>query len=190
MTFAVLPGLSHTGMVVHDLDEAMHVFGEAFGCKWAKPSHARANLQLPAGLVPHEWRSTYSTFGPHYLELTELIEGTFFLSPGLGVQGSHHTGRWVKDLEREVHRLQTLGFIPVMTTSPRLGRFEYAAFLIHPVTGISLELLDEGMKGLLEEWLAGGIPPAERAAEIMTEKAGGVTEGLAAGEQIELSNGR
>jgi|GEM_PF-87339 len=167
MTFAVLPGLSHTGMVVKHLDEAMTVFGELFGCSWARPGHSQADLQLPGGVVvPHEWRSTYSKTGPHYLELTEQIQGTFFRTPGLGVHGSHHTGRWVDDLPGEVHRLQALGFVPVMTTSPRLGRYEYVAFLIHPVSGMAMELLDLGMKPIVEEWIAGGSTPAERSAEI------------------------
>ena len=156
MTDLQQPNVSHTGMVVPDLDRAMREYGKALECEWAYLNHYRSALQIGGRLVVHEWRSTYSVGGEHHVELTQQIEGIFFTHPGLGLARSHHVGRWVEDLESEVSRLEADGFVPLMTGCERIGHYEHMVFLAHPSVGIAVELLDIAMKPRLEAWLGGG----------------------------------
>jgi len=150
--------LSHTGIVVGNLEAAMAAYSGVFGCDWAQPNDFQAPLQLRDGMVDHRWRSTYTTAGPHHLELIEQISGRFFDEPGPLRSKAHHVGRWVDDLEEEVARLEGLGFEPVMSTCPRVGEYESCVFLSHPCGGLAIELLDRAIKPRLDEWVAGGPP--------------------------------
>jgi hypothetical protein len=61
---------------------------------------------------------TFSLGGPFAVEVWQAIPDTPLATPQAG--WLHHLGYWVEDYPAERQRLNTLGFVPVLTSEPTL----------------------------------------------------------------------
>jgi methylmalonyl-CoA epimerase len=131
----MLKGISHTGIAVKNLDEALKVYIEALGAE-LEGIHNAPESGMRAGMV---------SAGGDKLELIEPI-GTggviakFIESRGEGI---HHICIEVDDIVKTLKSLSDKG-IRLIDTEPRQGIEGKVAF-IHPkaMNGVLIELLEK-----------------------------------------------
>lgn len=154
-----MPGLFHTGIIVDDLEEAMATMGAAFGLDWAPPMRSGGHIHAPGGGTA--FRSsyvTYSTGGPHHLELIEQIDDTAWRM-ATGGPKVHHLGFSVDDLAGEVARLQALGYRLEFSGMAADGSRGNMGYLHDPHGGLWIELVETGLRSQLEHWMRTGEYP-------------------------------
>jgi len=132
----MLKGISHIGIAVRNLDEAIKVYTEALGAKLEEIHRAPE-----AGM-----RAAMLSVGGDKLELIEPIgtEGViakFLESRGEGI---HHISIEVDDIVKTLKSLSDKG-IRLIDTKPRQGIEGKIAF-IHPkaMNGVLIELVEKG----------------------------------------------
>jgi catechol 2,3-dioxygenase-like lactoylglutathione lyase family enzyme len=155
MTHPLFAGLTHTGIIVDDLDAAMENYSAALGLHWANPLRSNFPLQTRAGALPREMRVTYSHEGPHHLELIQLVDSTAYDA----VEGGplvHHMGYSVKDMEAEIARLEALGF-PSELRGENHGADVELMFSYHrvPHGGLFIELSNDLLQPGIQAWANG-----------------------------------
>jgi hypothetical protein len=160
MTHPDLHGLFHTGMVVDDLDVAMHDMGVAFGLQWAEPIRSRGDIRIPGGtLANRESRVTYSVGGPHHIELIEQVDDTAWRK-ATGGPLVHHIGFAVQDLQAEVTRLESLGYALEFSGVGEGDSLATMSYLRYAHGGLWIELVEDSVVEELNHWMNEGQPPS------------------------------
>ena len=156
----------HTGFVVEDLESAKDELSEQFAVTWTAVEDRDLTLRGQGGVTRVQLRFTYTTEGPHRLELLEAVPGTVWEPAGPGLHGpitAHHIGVWCDDLVDCSGAMAAAG-APLLAT--------YAGAGLHPVgfayhrleSGLLVELVDAARRPAFERWFAGGPFPAAGAA--------------------------
>jgi catechol 2,3-dioxygenase-like lactoylglutathione lyase family enzyme len=153
MTHPGIPTMFHTGIVVDDLDKAMASYSAALGLQWAEPIPSSGMLRTRAGLLPRLQWFTYSTEGPHRIELIEILDDTAWAQtsrPRLD-----HIGYWVDDVRAEKARLEALGFDSEISAERPDGA-PIMSYHLDPNQGLYIELVDRSQQADLAAWWVGG----------------------------------
>jgi transposase InsO family protein len=169
----------HTGFVVEDVEAARDHLSNHLRATWTPVEERDMALRGPDGPMTVRLRFTYTTTGPHHLELLGSVPGTVWQASGPGHPGTiaaHHVGLWCSDLAEESRRLAADG-APLLVTYDS-GRDEVVGFAYHRLpSGLLLELVDEARRPGFEHWFAGGPFPVGGA----TPPDGGIGTGRATG---------
>ena len=156
--------LHHTGIIVNDLDAAMGDMSAALGLQWLPPFVVAGDVHTLAGMRFRKVRITYSTTGPHFVELIQQLDATAYnvLTGGPTI---HHLGFVTNDLEGDMARLDAQGFAPELYALDGDGRPARMAFHQNHHGGLWIELVSADFAVFLDEWIAGGPPPAGSLAD-------------------------
>ena len=125
----------HIGHLVPDLSLAMQTLAEAMQITWAPPFEMRSGFTRPDGSADDQAvRIAFSTSGPPYLELIEVVAAadSIFAEPKLG--GMHHVGYYAQRWRDDVARLQGDGWELERTGAG-------VAFLRDPRSGLRVEVV-------------------------------------------------
>jgi Glyoxalase/Bleomycin resistance protein/Dioxygenase superfamily len=101
----------HVGHLVPDLALAMQSLSGAMQITWAPPFEMRSGFVRPDGSPDdRSVRIAFSTSGPPYLELIEVVAAadSIFAEPSSG--GMHHVGYYAQRWRDDVARLQDDGW--------------------------------------------------------------------------------
>jgi hypothetical protein len=159
MTHPALPGMFHTGMIVKDLDAAMHDMTAAFGFEWAPPITSGGDIRIPGGAHAYrQSRVTYSLEGPHHIELIEHLDNTAWRA-ATGGPLVHHLGFSVADLAGEVARLRRLGYQQEFSGLADDGSLATMSYFRDHNGGLWIELVDVAVRNDLENWITTGEIP-------------------------------
>jgi catechol 2,3-dioxygenase-like lactoylglutathione lyase family enzyme len=141
--------LYHTGIVVEDLDSAIHEFTALAGYRWTVPTDYPFTVWTPYGEMTVTFRFVYSLEEPH-LELVQEIPGTVWTpAPGNAV---HHLGYFVDDLRASSKALTDAG-LPIEACGLRGGQHP-TDFAYHKgEDGIRIELVDRSIMGDFDAFL-------------------------------------
>jgi methylmalonyl-CoA epimerase len=131
----MLKGISHTGIAVKNLDEALKIYTEALGAEMGE-IHDAPESGMRAAMI---------SAGGDTLELIEPVGdggviGKFIESRGEGI---HHICLEVDDIKKTLASLAEKG-VRLIDTEPRQGIEGMVAF-IHPrsMNGVLIELLEK-----------------------------------------------
>jgi hypothetical protein len=146
--------LYHVGLVVPELESAMHAYGELFGFEWATVGPPRIQHVVVGGeRRDPEIAVTYSMQGPPHLELIEERSGGVWAAES----PLNHVGFWAPDLAEAVTRLTNAGF-PAMVHDVGSGDGDPASpsvFSYHPIAGgFWMEIVGIGFQSQLQAWIA------------------------------------
>lgn len=125
----------HVGHLVPDLTEAMESLSAAVQISWAPPFEMRSGFTRPDGSPDdNAVRIAFSTGGPPYLELIEVVADpdSIFAEPVHG--GMHHLGYYAQRWRDDVARLQGQGWELERTGAG-------VAFLRDPRSGMRVEVV-------------------------------------------------
>jgi len=151
----------HTGFVVADVESARDQLASHLEATWTQVEERDMPLRGPDGPMTVRLRFTYTTTGPHHLELLGAVPGTVWQAAGPGHPGTiaaHHVGVWCTDLAERSRRLAADG-APLLATYDS-GRDEAVGFAYHRLpSGLLLELVDVARRPGFERWFAGGPFP-------------------------------
>ncbi|KWX66918.1 VOC family protein [Mycobacterium sp. NAZ190054] len=139
----------HVGQVVPDLMSAMESLAGAMQITWAPPFEMRSGFTRPDGSADDQAvRLAFSTSGPPYLELIEVVTAadSIFAEPKLG--GLHHVGYYAERWRDDVARLQDDGWELERTGAG-------VAFLRDPRSGLRVEVVSFKGRDFLTRVLSG-----------------------------------
>jgi methylmalonyl-CoA/ethylmalonyl-CoA epimerase len=138
-----LNGVSQIGIIVRDLEKAMKNYSELFG------------LTFPKIFIPEYLRKTYKgkpgdfsikvalgMMGSLQIELIQVLQGPTVYDELLERKGGglHHLGFDVKDMDKKIEALKSLG-IGILMSGERVGaRFAYMD--TEPIVGVIVELIE------------------------------------------------
>lgn len=146
---AAIDNVYHIGCVVPDLPVAMDTLGRRFQITWAPPFQMNTGFTTPDGAADDRvTRFAFSTEGPPFIELIEVIpepDSIFFKPADSGI---HHVAVWAKQWRQEVARLTDEGM-----QLERIGAG--AAFVRDPDTGFRMEIISFNGRGFLDRILSG-----------------------------------
>ncbi len=161
-TLAAAPfdNVYHVGHLVPNLLEAMDSLAEALAITWAPPFEMRSGFTRPDGSPDDQTvRIAFSTSGPPYLELIEVVAepDSIFAEPKRG--GMHHLGYYAHRWRDDVARLQNDGWQLERTGAG-------VAFLRDPRSGMRVEVVSfkgrDFMTRILDGEMAAAHPLSER----------------------------
>ena len=141
----------HVGHLVPDLRSAMHALAGAMQITWAPPFEMRSGFTRPDGSADDQTvRIAFSTSGPPYLELIEVVAAadSIFAEPKLG--GMHHLGYYAQRWRDDAARLQDDGW-----ELERMGAG--VAFLRDPRSGLRVEVVSVKGRDFLTRILSGQL---------------------------------
>ncbi|WNG89295.1 VOC family protein [Mycobacterium sp. ITM-2016-00317] len=144
----------HVGHVVPDLLSAMDSLAGAMQITWAPPFEMRSGFTRPDGSADDQpVRLAFSTSGPPYLELIEVVAApdSIFAEPRLG--GMHHMGYYAQSWRDDTARLQDDGWELERTGSG-------VAFLRDPRSGLRVEVVSAKGRDFLSRVLSGEMAEA------------------------------
>ncbi|MDA2986341.1 MAG: VOC family protein [Actinomycetota bacterium] len=151
----------HTGFVVDDVEAARDHLSAHLNATWTPVEERDMPLRGPAGPVTVRLRFTYTTTGPHHLELLGAVPETVWQASGPshpGTIAAHHIGLWCSDLAETSRRLEADGSPLLVTYDSELD--EAVGFAYHRLpSGLLLELVDEARRPAFEHWFGGGPFP-------------------------------
>ena len=148
MTFE---NLYHIGYLVPDLPAAMATFEERLQITWAAPFEMENGFVTATGEADSDRvRVAFSTAGPPYLELVEVVPrvGSIFAEPAGG--GIHHLGVYAERWRGEVARLVSAGMKLECTGSG-------LAFVRDPQLGLRIEIVSFKGRDFLTRILSGQL---------------------------------
>jgi catechol 2,3-dioxygenase-like lactoylglutathione lyase family enzyme len=147
----------HNGILVEDLDRAIAEFGERLGVEFTAPTVAHCDdfVDLGAERVL-DLRVAYSKTEEPYYELLEAQEQGIYSREHAGGFGFHHVGVWDPDCEGTLARLQDRGLVLEAAQYDPDGRIIVAYLAPEGLAGIRYELVDEGRRPMMENWIGGG----------------------------------
>ena len=153
--------LFHTGFVVDDLESSMAELTAQLGVRWTPVEERRMKLRGPDGPFRPDLRFTYTTDGPHHLELLQTVPGTVWEPMAAGRFGAltaHHLGIWCDDVAGTSAELVAAG-CPLLATYD--GDPDRAVgFAYHRLAGgVVVELVDSVRRERFDDWYAGGPFP-------------------------------
>ncbi|MGB3355674.1 MAG: VOC family protein [Mycobacterium sp.] len=150
----------HLGHLVPDLLPAMRTLAGAMQITWAPPFEMRSGFVRPDGSADDQTvRIAFSTSGPPYLELIEVVADadSIFAEPKIG--GMHHVGYYAQRWRDDVARLQDDGWELERTGAG-------VAFLRDPHSGLRVEVVSfkgrDFMTRVLDGEMAREYPLTER----------------------------
>jgi catechol 2,3-dioxygenase-like lactoylglutathione lyase family enzyme len=146
-----LENLYHVGYLVPDLPAAMATFGERLQITWATPFAMESGFVTAAGVPDSDWvRIAFSSAGPPYLELIEVVAraGSIFAEPVGG--GVHHFGVYADRWRDEVARLVAAGMELERTGSG-------VAFVRDPQMGLRIEVVSFKGRDFMTRILSGEL---------------------------------
>ncbi|MFV8053144.1 VOC family protein [Mycobacterium sp. 48b] len=150
----------HVGHLVPDLARAMDSVAAAMRITWAPPFEMRSGFTRPDGSADDQTvRIAFSTSGPPYLELIEVVadKDSIFAEPKLG--GMHHLGYYAQCWRDDVARLQANGWELERTGAG-------VAFLRDPHSGLRVEVVSfkgrDFLTRILDGEMAQNYPLTER----------------------------
>jgi catechol 2,3-dioxygenase-like lactoylglutathione lyase family enzyme len=141
----------HVGHLVPDLSAAMQSLTDALQITWAPPFEMRSGFTRPDGSADDRGvRIAFSTSGPPYLELIEVVaaEDSIFAEPKLG--GMHHVGYYAQRWRDDVARLRADGWELERTGAG-------VAFLRDPNSGLRVEVVSFKGRDFLTRILDGAM---------------------------------
>ena len=141
----------HVGHLVPDLPAAMQSLTDALQITWAQPFEIRSGFTRPDGSADDQTvRIAFSTSGPPYLELIEVVAAadSIFAEPKLG--GMHHVGYYAQRWRDDVARLQDDGWELERTGAG-------VAFLRDPRSGLRVEVVSFKGRDFLTRILDGAM---------------------------------
>ena len=145
----------HVGIFVYDIHEAIARYSKALGLDFVEPimcgiphlvdQGRKSSLELPLA---------YATQGPPYYELLEMTgeDGLYGRQNGEGI---NHLGLWDRDIEGTVARLEGQGIQLEAAQYTPEGTFVAAYFRPGDLHAVRIELVDEGRRAMMEEWIHG-----------------------------------
>jgi catechol 2,3-dioxygenase-like lactoylglutathione lyase family enzyme len=139
----------HVGHVVPDLLGAMASLSDALQLTWAPPFEMRSGFTRPDGTPDDQSvRIAFSTSGPPYLEVIEVVAApdSIFAEPRRG--GLHHVGYYAQRWRDETARLQAGGWELERTGAG-------VAFLRDPRSGLRVEVVSVKGRDFLTRVLDG-----------------------------------
>lgn len=144
----------HIGVVVQDLDKAMHELGGALGYKWSEVRDMSLDFITPAGPGNLSARVVFTRQGPPWLEVIEGPAGSIWSA----VKGNalHHLAYYVDDLTLERERLAALGMEFEVGGRGPDGQVTGFAYLKSPVSG-RIELVESRLRDSMERWITRGV---------------------------------
>lgn len=148
---AAIDNLYHVGHLVPDLRAAMDSLGRRLQVTWAPPFEMPTGFEAPDGATDDRvGRFAYSTQGPPFLELIEVITdpASIFAEPSAG--GFHHVGVYADRWRDEVERLTDDGMALERTGSG-------VAFVRDPATGFRIEVVSFKGRPFLDRILSGEL---------------------------------
>jgi catechol 2,3-dioxygenase-like lactoylglutathione lyase family enzyme len=141
----------HVGHLVPDLSAAMQSLTDALQISWAPPFEMRSGFARPDGTPDDQTvRIAFSTSGPPYLELIEVVAAadSIFAEPKSG--GMHHVGYYAQRWRDDVARLQYDGWELERTGAG-------VAFLRDPRSGLRVEVVSFKGRDFLTRILDGAM---------------------------------
>jgi hypothetical protein len=144
----------HLGHLVPDLLVAMQTLADAMQITWAPAFEMRSGFVRPDGSADDQSvRIAFSSSGPPYLELIEVVTAvdSIFAEPRLG--GLHHLGYYAQRWRDDVARLQGDGWELERTGAG-------VAFLRDPRTGLRVEVVSFKGRDFLTRVLSGEMASA------------------------------
>lgn len=158
----------HLGIVVHDVDEAIRTYGDAFGVdQWrvrdipalGARSHWHGEPQPDVGL-----KFAYSATAQPFLELVQpLGEAEWSATQHLREHGEgiYHVGYWVDDIVGVIERASKHGIEAEMTafTTPSDGGRPLGFAYLSPehTHGLRVELVSSANRDRLLHWVETGV---------------------------------
>ena len=133
----MLTDVDHVGIAVEDLEEAVRLYGRAFGIE---PAHREAvedqGVEEVLFRVGTSSIQLLGSLGP------ETPVGRFLATRGPGV---HHVAYRVDDVVAALERLRAEG-VPLIDEAPRSGSRGTTIAFVHPkgMGGVLVELVQEG----------------------------------------------
>jgi catechol 2,3-dioxygenase-like lactoylglutathione lyase family enzyme len=146
--------LFHTGVIVDDLDQAMELLTKIAGLEWATPRVIGGFMHTPRGALYRESKVTYSTTGPHHVELIQHLDATAWLAAP-GGRRVHHLGFWVDDIAEGMDRFAEIGLEADIYATDNEGRPTSPSFHRHEASGLWFELIESSHRQAMEEWFGG-----------------------------------
>jgi catechol 2,3-dioxygenase-like lactoylglutathione lyase family enzyme len=147
----------HVGIFVEDMSQAIDRYSKALGLTFVEPimcgipnlvdGDREYSLELPL---------CYSEAGPPYYELIEMTGESGFYGRH-NDEGIHHLGLWDPDIAGTVERLGKQGIELVAAQYTPEREFVAAYFPADALHGVRVELVDEGRRPMMEEWLQGAV---------------------------------
>ena len=123
-----LPSQLHVGVVVRDMDKAIHFLSSTFGIgPWDIRERRYGAEQVVVGKGPFAYKVAFATLGPIELELIEVLEGGTIHSEFLDIKGEgiHHIGFRVADMQQVVTALQQRGVDVLQSAFREHARYAY-----------------------------------------------------------------
>ncbi|WP_166459581.1 VOC family protein [Amycolatopsis pithecellobii] len=148
--------LFHTGMIVPDLDAAMKTMAAGFGFAWADPITTTGQMRNPTSVGQRTTRLTFSTNGPHRVELLEHIDGEMWRTAEHPV---HHLGFAVPDLEDACRHLEAKDYVPAFELHGPDDGAPIAYYFRSPVGGLWIETVSYAVYQDLMKWVDSGLAP-------------------------------
>ncbi|MGW0157894.1 VOC family protein [Mycobacterium sp. NPDC003323] len=157
---ATFDNVYHVGHLVPDLAIAMQTLAGAMQITWAPPFEMRSGFTRPDGSPDDQTvRIAFSSSGPPYLELIEVVavHDSIFAEPSRG--GMHRIGYYGARWRDDVARLQDDGWVLERTGAG-------VAFLRDPRTGMRVEVVSfkgrDFLTRILDGQMARDHPLTER----------------------------
>ncbi len=128
--------IEHIGIAVKDLDKSNTLFAKLFGIP-----HYKIEAVESEGV-----RTSFFQSGPNKIELLEATNPNSAIAKFLEKKGEgiHHIAFAVKDIEKEMERLQQEGFV-VLPGFPKQGADNKIVAFLHPkgTNGVLVELCQD-----------------------------------------------
>lgn len=143
----------HVGYIVADVDAAMAQISDATGVTWHPPQVFSLDINMNDERLGFDVRFTYSKEGPVQIEVAEGPEGTLWDASMHG--GASHTGYWTSALADDIDELVGGGYrLTYSGAGDEPGPQGFA--MLHSPDGLAVELIDEAMLPLFENWYETG----------------------------------
>ena len=143
----------HVGFIVADVETAMAQLGPTLGVTWHPPQVFSLDIMMGEERVGFDVTFTYSKEGPVQIEVAHGPKGTLWDVDDYG--GPNHNGYWSDDLVGDVDRLTAGGFELLYSGAGEEPGPQGFAMLQAP-WGMRVELIDEVMKPMFENWYRTG----------------------------------
>lgn len=155
----VKPGdLYHLGIVVEDLDTAIHDLAVSTGARWTSPIEFEQWIRFGGSDKLITFMAAYSLDAPHFELIRAEPDSPFQVAGPLGTV--HHLGYWAQDFAEDSKRLEDLGLTPeVVGLDEHHQPWGFAYF--RAPSGALIEIADRGaFPPSWTEFLAEHTPPA------------------------------
>lgn len=128
--------IEHIGIAVKDIEKSNSLFANLFG----KPSYKLEEVESEGV------KTSFFKIGPNKIELLEATNPESPIAKFIDKKGEgiHHIAFDVEDIEKEIQRLKSAGFV-VLNEKPKQGADNKLVAFLHPksTNGVLVELCQE-----------------------------------------------